>query len=74
MKRFGDVLMGIGVAIGVIVGIAFMMGVRVNGMPFLIAVGLGKLTFLTALGFLGVGAAVRRIAVRRETRATDPVN
>jgi hypothetical protein len=70
MKRFGDVLMGIGVAIGVIVSIAFMMGVRVNGMPFLIAVGLGKLTFLTTLG---VGAAVRRIAVRRETRAADPV-
>jgi hypothetical protein len=61
--------MAIGVAIGAIVAVAVAMGVRVNGMPFLVAVGLGKLTLLTALGFLTVGAVTRRIAIRRAERS-----
>ena len=68
MKRLGDVLMAIGVAIGAVVAIALAMGIRVNGMPFLVSVGLAKLTVLTALGFLAGGAVVRRLGKRREER------
>ncbi|HJQ20727.1 MAG TPA: hypothetical protein VJ867_10285 [Gemmatimonadaceae bacterium] len=71
MKRLGDVLMGVGVAIGAVVAIKLAMGVRVNGMPFLVSVGLVKLTLLTALSFLAAGAAARRIGKRRDAQATE---
>jgi hypothetical protein len=68
MKRLGSVLMMLGVLIGGILGISIAAGVTVGGVPLLVAVGLGKLTFLTALGFMGVGATVRRLALREEQR------
>jgi hypothetical protein len=68
VKRLGSFLMAIGLVIGVILGIAVITDIRVNGLPFLLAIGLAKLTFVTALGFLGAGAAVRRLGVRNEQR------
>ena len=68
MKALGSALMAIGFLIGVALAIAVGADVRVNGVPFLVAVGLAKLTFVTALGFLGTGAAVRRLGVRNEQR------
>ena len=60
--------MAIGLLIGLVLGVAVAADVRVNGLPFLVAIGLAKLTFVSALGFLGAGAAVRRLGVRNEQR------
>jgi hypothetical protein len=65
--------MAIGLLIGVILGIAVATDVRVNGLPFLVAVGLAKLTFVSALGFLGAGAAVRRLGIRNERRKLSAI-
>ena len=68
MKRLGSLLMLLGVLIGGILAIGMAAGVTVGGMPFLVAVGLGKLTFLAALASMGVGATLRRFALREEQR------
>jgi hypothetical protein len=68
MKRLGSVLMAIGLLIGGILGIGVIAGVKVAGVPLLIAIGLGKLTFVGAIGLMGAGAALRRIALRKEQR------
>jgi len=60
--------MVIGLLIGGVLGVAMAAGVRVAGVPLLIAIGLGKLTFLGALGCMGAGAALRRLARREEMR------
>jgi hypothetical protein len=58
----------LGAAVGVVLAIAMLMGIRVNGVPLIVAVGLGKLTFITALGLMGAGAFLRRLGIRREQR------
>ena len=60
--------MALGFLIGALLALAMVADVKVNGLPFLAAVGLAKLTFVTALGFLGVGAGVRRLGIRNEQR------
>lgn len=56
----------LGLGIGVIAGIGMIAGVNVNGMPLLYAIGLGKLTIVSALACMAVGAGLRRLGVRRE--------
>jgi hypothetical protein len=68
LKRFGSLLMVIGLTIGGILGIGVIAGVKVAGVPLLVAIGLGKLTFLGAIGLMGAGAALRRLALREEKR------
>lgn len=68
LKRFGSFLMAIGLLIGGILGIGVIAGIKVSGVPLLIAIGLGKLTFLGAIGLMGAGAALRRLALREEHR------
>jgi hypothetical protein len=68
MKRLGSLLMLLGAAVGVTVGIAMIMGVRVNGVPLLVAIGLAKLTLVSSLGLMAGGAVLRRMGVRREAR------
>lgn len=60
--------MAIGLLIGGILGIGVMAGIKVGGVPLLVAIGLGKLTFLGAIGLMGAGAALRRLALRDEKR------
>jgi hypothetical protein len=55
-----------GLGIGVLAGIAMIAGVNVNGVPFLDAIGLGKITFASAIACMAVGAALRRLGVRKE--------
>ncbi|MNC96346.1 hypothetical protein D3C83_137010 [compost metagenome] len=64
MKRLGSVLM----VMGVIIAFVFALDFRVNEAPFFAALGLEKLSFLSAVGFLGTGAFLRRIAIRGEKR------
>jgi hypothetical protein len=68
MRRFGDVLMWLGAGVGAAVGVALMIGVVIPGVPWLVAVGLVKLTLLGALGLIGAGAVVRRLARRSDER------
>ncbi|HEU4994947.1 MAG TPA: hypothetical protein VFT29_09005 [Gemmatimonadaceae bacterium] len=70
MKRLGSFLMASGLIGGVVLGIGVIAGVKVQGVPLLVAIGLGKLTFLAALGLMGAGAGLRRIALRQEQRET----
>ena len=76
MKRFGSLLMLLGAAVGVALAIGILLGIRVNGVPLIVAVGFGKLTFITALGLMAAGAFVRRLGIRSEQRnasAREPV-
>ena len=68
MKRFGTFLMILGLGAGIALGISTIVNVSVDGVPLLAAIGLGKLSFLVALGLMGVGAGVRRLALREERR------
>jgi uncharacterized membrane protein len=60
--------MAIGLFVGAILGIAIIAGVKVNNTPLLIQLGLAKLTFVSAIGLLSAGAALRRLGVREEKR------
>jgi hypothetical protein len=68
MKRLGSLLMVLGAIIGAILGIGIIAGVKVNDTPIMVVVGLAKLTFVSAIGLMGAGAALRRIGVREEQR------
>lgn len=62
--------MASGLVGGVVLGIGVIAGVKVEGVPLLVAIGMGKLTFLAALGLMGAGTGLRRIAHRQEQRET----
>lgn len=60
-------------ALGVIVGLggaaAFMVGLHVSGVvPWLVTIGLAKLTLVAASGLMFGGAALQRLARRSEQR------
>lgn len=74
MKRLGSALMVVGLLIGGILGIGVIAGVKVEGVPLLVAIGFAKLTFLGAIGMMGVGAALRRLALRDEARQGDALS
>ena len=60
--------MMLGVLIGGILAVGMAGGVKVSGVPLLVVIGFGKLTFLAALGSMGLGATLRRLALRKEQR------
>ena len=73
MRRFGQLLMLLGAGVGGAVGLALLFHFSVPGVSWLVAVGLAKLTLGASAGLLSGGAALQRLAARRETRAIlDP--
>lgn len=52
MRPLGSVLMAAGIAVGALVGLGLMAGVTIPGVPWLIAVGLVKLTLLASVGLM----------------------
>ena len=75
MRTFGAVLMGLGAAVGVALALALVAGPWlpwVASLPWLVAVGLGKLTFISALGLIAAGAVMRRVGRRADERAPVP--
>jgi len=68
MKRLGSLFMGAGLVVGIALGVGVIAGINVGGVPLLVAIGLGKLTFAAALGMMGAGAVLRRLALRRDQR------
>jgi hypothetical protein len=71
MKRLGSVIMAIAFSIGVILAIGVAINIKVGAVPLLVAIGLGKLTFLVAAAVMAAGAAVRRLGVRAERREQE---
>ena len=69
MRRFGAFLKILGLVLGILVGCGILLGIPLPGLPWLVTVGLVKLSLVAALGLIGGGAALQRIARRSEERA-----
>jgi hypothetical protein len=69
MRPLGSILMATGVLVGVLVGFALLTGITMPGVPWLVAVGLVKLTLFASVGLLAAGATLHRLARRSEERA-----
>jgi hypothetical protein len=65
--------MALGLVIGLVLGIGVIAGIKVSGVPLLVAIGLGKLTFVGAVGLMAAGAALRRLALRKALRDREAV-
>ena len=72
MRLLGQLLMALGVAVAGAVGLALLFHLSIPGVPWLLAVGLAKLTLAGSAGLLGAGAFVQRLANRRDQRPTLP--
>jgi hypothetical protein len=72
MRLLGQLLMILGVAVGGAVGLALLFHLSIPGVPWLIALGLAKLTLVGSAGLLGAGAFVQRLANRRDDRPALP--
>lgn len=69
LRRVGSVLIGLGALIGVGVGAAMLAGVHVRGVPWLVAVGLTKLTLMASGGLMAGGAVCLRLDRREAARS-----
>jgi hypothetical protein len=68
MRLLGTLLLALGVLVGCAVGFALMFGLQMPGVPWLVAVGLTKLTLIAAGGLMAGGAVLHRLARRAEAR------
>ena len=68
MRPLGTVLMIGGLVLGIGVGVAIVGGPHFVALPWIVSVGLAKLTLLASGGLMGVGAVFHRIAARDERR------
>jgi hypothetical protein len=66
LKPLGRALMVAGAAVGIAIGAAIGLGISLPGIPWLVAVGLVKLTLLGSAVLLGAGAFLVRLSGRRE--------
>ena len=72
LKPLGGALMVTGAIIGIAIGAAIGLGISLPGIPWLIAVGLIKLTLLGSGVLMGSGAFLVRLSRRREERDRLP--
>ena len=68
LKPLGQTLMVAGAAVGFAVGAAIGLGIPLPGIPWLIGVGLVKLTLLGSGVLMGSGAFLVRLSRRHEER------
>jgi hypothetical protein len=66
MRRIANLLMALGLAVGVVDACAIFFHIGLAGVPWFVNVALAKLGFVAALGLLGGGAVVGRISRRQE--------
>jgi hypothetical protein len=66
MRRFGQLLMALGAAVGTLVGLAMLGQLTIVGLPWLVNVALVKLGLIGAGGLMAGGAVSVRFARRRE--------
>jgi hypothetical protein len=64
MRRFGQFLSYLGVVIGGLLGLSLLVHIQVEGLPWLFAIEMAKLTFAVSIGLIAAGAVVQRIALR----------
>lgn len=72
MRVIGKALIWAGAAVGGVVVFAMLGGVPLPVMPWIIAVGLVKLTLVGSAGLMAAGAVCNRLALRQEQRALLP--
>jgi hypothetical protein len=68
MRRFGALLMMLGLLLGAVVGGALLLNVSIPGASWLVAAGLAKLALGSAVGLLAAGAVLQRLAAREDER------
>jgi hypothetical protein len=68
LKGIGSALITLGALLGVAVGIAMLTGVQVISVPWLIAVGIAKLTLFGSGALMAGGAVCLRLDRRRRER------
>jgi hypothetical protein len=68
MRPLGTLLLVLGALIGSMVGVALLFGVQLPGLPWLVALGLVKLTLIASGGLMAGGAVLHRLARRAEER------
>ena len=68
MRRLGSILIGSGVVVGLGVVVAMLGVIPLPVMPWIVSVGLAKLTLLGSAGLMGAGAVCNRLALRQEQR------
>jgi len=64
VRPLGTVLMIGGLVLGVGVGVAIIAGPQFFSLPWMISVGLAKLTLLASGALMGAGAICHRLAAR----------
>ena len=68
MRPLGTVLMTGGLVLGIGVGVAIIAGPQLFALPWMVSVGLAKLTLLASGGLMGAGAICHRLAAREEQK------
>jgi hypothetical protein len=69
MRQVGSFLLVLGLLVGGVTSLGFLLGFSSLGLPWLVTVGLVKLAFLAAGGLMAGGAVMHRLARRTEERA-----
>ena len=69
MRRFGQILLGLGATVGAGVAVAIVMHTGFAGAPWLVNVALAKLGLVASGGLMAGGAVSLRLAKRREQTA-----
>jgi hypothetical protein len=72
VRRFGQLLALLGLALGGLLGVGLMLPGHLTGIAWLAAVGIAKFTFVSSLGLIAGGAILQRIANQRARRAALP--
>ena len=57
-----------GLVLGIGVGVAIIAGPQLVALPWVVSVGLAKLTLLASGGLMGAGAICHRLAAREEQK------
>ena len=65
MRRLGQLLAILGLLLGTFVGLSLFLPLTLSGWAWLIAAGMVKLSFLSAVGLIAGGAVLQRLAKRQ---------
>jgi hypothetical protein len=68
MRLIGNVLLWLGVGVGVTSGVWLWLGPSAGGVPWLLGIGLIKLTFVVGLALIATGAVALRLDNRARLR------
>jgi hypothetical protein len=72
MRLVANLLLTLGLAVGAIGAVGFLLGFHVTGLTWLVAIGLSKLVLVSSGGLMAAGAAILRLSCNREKSALGP--